>query len=138
MSKLHTTLPTSMQVSTLSYIWEPLCDDVQVHDMVSHSAIRQNCRRSHNTLYLHQPTLPPQGGQGPAPDANTNLLPPLNLRISKSVFIASPKDHTSDARRPVTRLHGVWDKQEPSEKDGIMVATHRPDQGNATQSTRLS
>ena len=84
----------NMQVCRYSYIQETLCDCLQVHDIVSHSVIRQNCRSSHNTLYLHQPTLPPRGGQGPAPDANTNLLPPLNLRISKSVFIASPKDHT--------------------------------------------
>ena len=103
-----------MQLSTLSYIWEPLCDDVQVHSMTTHSAIRHNCRSRHNEHYLYQwdtgsshapdthASLPPcpttgprRGGDGPALRKSIeHPLIPTSFFPKPIMGIAPPKDHT--------------------------------------------
>jgi hypothetical protein len=90
------TLPTYMQVSTLSYIQEALCDDVQPCVTTKLSEIRQNGRSNHNKRYLYQ-LCRPHGGECPPASCpgvpNKRYLPVVPTQIKKSFFIASPKDH---------------------------------------------
>jgi hypothetical protein len=95
------TLPTYMQVSTLSYIQEALCDDVQPCVTAKLSEIRHNCRSNHNKRYLYQ-LCRPHGGECPPASCpgvpNKRYLPIQPTQIKKSFFtdsIASPKDHTA-------------------------------------------